>query len=180
MKGLHKSLAIALPLLALSGCADFQLPQLPATLPLPKLPTPTPAASAPEPEPELVTDSVQTICKTVSSNKIRAEDLYLGKRLSIRSTFASAKEGFEPAHHDANGRFVDTEGIFRVLLTTQSKGIGLREEINIHANTPNTPDNRRRIASFSDGQTVAVTGIIESFRFMLDCSIDLKKAVFNP
>jgi len=179
MKGLHKSLAIALPLLALSGCADFQLPQLPATLPLPKPPTSTPVASVPEPEAELITDSVQTLCKTASANKIRAEDLYLGKRISLRAAFASAQSGFEPAHHDEHGRFVDTESIYHVLLTVKTQGQGLREEAYIHAKIPNTPDNRRQIAAVSEGQMVSVTGVIESFNFVLDCSIGLKKARFN-
>ncbi|MEX3547681.1 MAG: hypothetical protein VB125_00325 [Burkholderia sp.] len=83
MKSLNKCFAVAIPLLALSGCVA--LDQTVKSIP---------QAAAPV----AITESLPQICQAAKNNQVRANDLYANKGLSISGEVRSVKEGFKPRY----------------------------------------------------------------------------------
>ena len=84
MKLFKKCLVVALPLLALTGCAGFNFP----------LPT-LPEQQAPL---EMVSASLPQICREADKNPVRATDLYAKKGLAATGKVQVVSEGFKPRY----------------------------------------------------------------------------------
>jgi len=151
MKSSIKPLGVSALLLALTGCADFQLPQLPQ---LPTLP------SAPA-----IIDSIDTICEAFKSNPVRAKSLYIGKKLSATVTVTSISE-FNNVYSDYN----DYQLLF------EYKKVGDYEWITLGAMVPQLASNTRWVSTLSTGEKGTVSGVIESVRnHLFGCEINLKR-----
>lgn len=83
MKSLNKCFAIALPLLALAGCASLD-----------QAVKNVQQATAPV----KITESLPQICQAAKNNQIRANDLYANKGLAASGEVRSVKEGFKPRY----------------------------------------------------------------------------------
>ncbi|HGY1948831.1 TPA: hypothetical protein ACNVO8_004306 [Escherichia coli] len=84
MRLLNKSAFVALPLLALTGCAGLNIPF--PTLPQQQTPL------------EMVSASLPQICRDADKNPVRATDLYAKKGLSATGKVQVISEGFKPRY----------------------------------------------------------------------------------
>jgi len=146
-----KTAGVSALLLALTGCADFQLPQLP------QLPT-LPAAPA-------ITDSIDTICEAFKSNPVRAKPLYIGKRLSATVTLTSVSE-FTNVYSDYN----DYQLLF------EYKKLNDYDRITVNTMIPQLANNTRWVSNLSTGDKGTISGVIESVENKLfGCTVNLKR-----
>jgi len=148
-------------LLTLTGCADFQLPQLPQL--------PTPAKTPPVvKEIPAVKDSAQQICETAAANELRAKELYVGKNLTVTAEFNYVKEN---QYITKGANLVDN-----YLLTLTIKD-GSYHGIGIFAETKDR-SNKQAVLSLSEGQKLTITGRIFSIGTTILCGISMENIVF--
>ncbi|MFJ2983409.1 MULTISPECIES: hypothetical protein [unclassified Pseudomonas] len=138
MKVLRNGLIAALPMLAMSGCITLEqgLQQVQQ-------------ATAPAP----VTQSLAQICQDVKANKVRANETYRNKTLSVSGKVEMINQGMQPR--------------YRVYMSNGA--------VEIFAGT----DNTSQVSALSVGKTTQVTGVItlvdQDYRA---CSVTLKNSTF--
>jgi hypothetical protein len=139
MKQLMKAIPFA-GILALSGCVtldkavrDIQTATIPA--------------------PATVNEPLPQICQAAKDNRIRANDFYSGKAITISGEVVSITEGFQPH--------------YRVLMKAG--------KINVHAGT----ENQFSVKQLTVGRPAYVTGTITDVTYdFYGCSVALKDSRF--
>jgi hypothetical protein len=133
-----KRLALTLPILALAGCAALE-----------QVAQDIQKATAPV----MVTDTLPQICQAAKSNKVRANNAYVGKSLAMTGEVRSVNEGFKPR--------------YRVLLNAG--------QVWVHAGTENTAS----VSALTVGKSARASGVITDVSYGFDgCAISLKDATF--
>lgn len=135
---LIKCFALTLPILTLAGCAALD-----------QVAKDIQKSTAPV----MVTDTPPQICQAAKNNKIQANNLYVGKRLSVTGEVQSINEGFKPR--------------YRVLLSTG--------KVWVHAGT----ENMANVTALAVGKTYRASGVITDVSYGFDgCAIALKDSIF--
>lgn len=137
MKLLIKTLPIV-GVLTLAGCAELD-----------QVSKSVQTATAPA----LVKETLPQICQAAKDNRVRANDSYANRGLSVTGQVMSINEGFQPH--------------YRVFMKT--------DKINVHAGT----ENQYAVKQLTVGKMATVVGTITSVSYDYQgCSIALKDATF--
>lgn len=103
--------------------------------------------------PALVKETLPQICQAAKDNKVRANDSYVNRGLSVTGEVMSINEGFQPH--------------YRVYMKA--------DKINVHAGT----ENQLAVKQLTVGKTATVVGTITSVSYDYQgCSVALKDATF--
>jgi len=93
-KNMVNRLALALPILALAGCAELN--QIATDIQKVKIPAPAPA---PAPAPVMVSDTLLQICQAAKNNPVQAESTYVGKGLAVTGEVGRISDGIYNRYH---------------------------------------------------------------------------------
>jgi len=172
---LVKKTFVVSSLLVMSGCADFQLPQLPA------LPT------LKEPDVVWTNSTPEQMCDAYKENGMRAHDMYLGKSISvIAENRAVGKVAYGGTPRTlAEKQYVESRG--DTLLSyeasfTYKEGNKITNygRVNIKGHTTGILESDRRVAlSLTSGKKYKISGVIVDFDYDGECSIRLRDAKFS-
>ena len=103
--------------------------------------------------PALIKETLPQICQAAKDNKVRANDSYANRGLSVTGEVMSINEGFQPPYR-----------VYRKA-----------DKINVHAGTANL----RALTQLTVGKTATVVGTITSVSYDYQgCSVALKDATF--